>query len=261
MKVIISTPCFAGLMHVRYLNSFIHTLIGASKMGVNLGSYTLENESLISRARCYHASCFLRDGADKLFMIDSDISWTWEQAERILRSEHPIIGGTYPLKTFPLQLNMNATKEHRDKYFTMPNPRSPENFRKFATEQADDLGEVMVDNIPTGFLLVDKIVFQTIVKKGLAAPYTHVDPITGALEQCYEFFPVGVRKPGGSYLSEDWGFCDLARQAGFDIYLNTKVITAHAGLFVYEVPAELQISAKQLEATDPEEKEYFDPAP
>jgi hypothetical protein len=48
-----------------------------------------------------------------------------------------------------------------------------------------------------------------------------------------DFFPIGLRDIEGTdvkaYETEDWGFCSVAREAGFKIYLQSKCVVDHLG--------------------------------
>jgi hypothetical protein len=45
--------------------------------------------------------------------------------------------------------------------------------------------------------------------------------------ECYPFFELGTDAAGEFYLSEDWNFCDKARQAGLKVYIHTGILIGH----------------------------------
>lgn len=211
MRILIATPCFGGQLTTQYLGSALQTVHGFMSDDISHAFYLLDNESLIPRARNKCAQYALDKGYDKLLFIDADMVWKYEDVQRLLKSEHKIVGGTYPLKMYPIKLNFNPLPEA--KVESLPE-------------------EVEVRHLPTGFMLIDRSVLETLIDEG-AESYTTLDAVTGQTVECHDFFPVGVKEE--RYLSEDWGFCELARSAGFKIYLNTKVILGHIGTHQYKV--------------------------
>src|SRR3990167_2439678 len=135
MRIMIGTPCGGGVVSTQYMLSFLtshdamnqhkHEIyrqliqqfpggfqegnqqhINAMTQAMNqhtmdIGIYTLTGESLLARGRNHIAAQMLYGGWDKLFFIDADTGWTWEDFKQIAMSPHPIIGGVVPLKMYP----------------------------------------------------------------------------------------------------------------------------------------------------------------
>ncbi len=124
--------------------------------------------------------------------------------------------------------------------------RKPDHFFRYADECADpETGEVEVKHLPTGFMLVDRSVLETL-KEG--SPSFLMKANESAEELRYwDMFPAGVI--GGRYETEDWFFCSIAREAGHPAYLNTRVIVDHWGRFNYCLPRSVGFAA----APEPEQ--------
>jgi hypothetical protein len=84
--------------------------------------------------------------------------------------------------------------------------------------------------VGAGFLLVRRSVF---VALSLGAA-TLID--TGAEKPWWLFWPAGAvpRGAGTEYLSEDYGFCHLARRAGFRVWLDRQCRVPHVGQMVFQ---------------------------
>lgn len=217
MKVLIATPAYAGLVTIGYVGSLIDTLNYCMADNVEARWWTTGTESLIPRARNNAAAYALEQGFDRLFFIDADLEWTPPQFVMILRAGEAILGGTYPSKALPLRLNYNP--------LAAGGPgRSPEHLSKLP-RNARGLCEVR--HVPTGFLCIDVPCLRRLTAH--AKPYT-----THAGEARWDLFPTGPADDG-SYESEDWGFCSLARAFGERIFLHPEVILPHTGVFKYEV--------------------------
>lgn len=196
-----------------------------------VGLYTLAQESLLARGRNHCAQKAMVESWDKLFFIDADSQWTPEDFMKILESPYPITGGTVPLKTYPIVLNYLPFKDDQDKYCAPWNGlKTPESMWAMADEKGR---YVKVPKVGTAFLCID-------VKKALnklaphAQHYQYPNPGTGYNETHWRLFGEGPLND--DYNSEDWFFCDLARQHGFDVVIDTDVTIAHRGEHLFCAP-------------------------
>lgn len=229
MKLLICTPAYAGQVTSQYLQSMLMTSHGLIADQISFSLHNLETESLIPRARNTCAAYALDHGFTRLFFIDADMIWKYEDFKRILDSDSPIIGGTYPTKGFPIQINYNPVEENE--FFH--SDRTEKNFKAFRAAYANEKGEAEVLHIPTGFMCIKTSVFMDLVDRELVRSYGYRTGTNEIVESRYDFFPSGVHN--GNYLSEDWGFCELARAAGYKIMLNTKTVLGHTGVTHYRM--------------------------
>ena len=233
MKVLFGMPCYGGQMMSDTDLAFVETRSGLQQDGIDFAKYVLSNESLVHRARNKIANEMLSGKYDKLMWIDSDIGWKYADLRRLLFSDKPVIGGTYPMKTYPITLNFNCLPEHF-KYFKRN--KTMQEYYKWAKECADpNTGEVEVMHVPTGFLLTDKSVFFTLKDK--VEQYDSYDFHTGKKTVMYDFFPSKV--VNRCLESEDWGFSRICRENGIKIYMNTRSITTHTGTHCFRAEPEV----------------------
>lgn len=181
------------------------------------------------RNRCAHRA--INGKFDKLLFIDADISWEGLDILKLLKSDKKIIGGTYPLKAFPIRLNFVPKHEEN----LAPNF----DVQKYVDERADENGELEVHRIPTGFLMIDVSVFKDL--EPFVQSYHHRDPMLGEEEHEKMFFPKNIDATG-FYNMEDWGFCEAAQKAGHKIYWQTKVVVDHVGTHTYSARIPLEES-------------------
>lgn len=168
-------------------------------------------DALIGRSRSVACTRFLEKGlSDYMLFVDDDIQFRPQEVEKIyqeLKHGKDLVGGCYPVKR---------------------------------AEQLASWGNVPIDGlvhpceyVATGFLGVSLKGLQTMVDK-LNMPLLHPDLAC----RCYPFFESGVSKTSNDdliYISEDWDFCDKARQAGMETYLHTGVWVEHEGPTVWTV--------------------------
>jgi hypothetical protein len=229
MRLVIGTPAYGGLFHNNYVESLIDTVTGLNRDGVTFMFRGVSNDALINRARNTIADEAIRWNADKLLFIDADVGWKWEDVRALLDSDKLVVGGTYPKKAFPVDLNYNVNDEHKSIY-------GPEGHKDMASHErlkafADPrTGEVAIRHLPTGFMMIDIKVFYLLNDK--VAAYRRLGR-NKAPKQFRNYFPIRVHD--GLLESEDWGFCTTCREHGIEIYLNTNVIVTHRGSHLFEM--------------------------
>lgn len=172
-------------------------------------------DALIDRARCINATQFLENSdCDVHLSIDSDITgFTVEDTQRLcdLAVEYDIVGGVYVCrakKTWPASFYLDGD----------------------VVVHAFDHTPVEVKYLATGFLAVHRRVFETLAETTpVAAPsdakhfYTFYQPMLYADDDIGEAIE----------LSEDWAFCQRAKDAGFKCYIDPAIRLGHIGTYVY----------------------------
>ncbi len=254
MRVLIATPCGGGQVTVQYLLSIMETYnqaqIYKSQMAqqiiagtpgfnqadpqhvqglqltlnqttIDIGLYTLAGESLLQRGRNHLAQVALTQAWDKLFFIDADAGWTFEQFMKVAMSPNPVTAGLCPLKIYPTSLNFLPFNED-EKYFDNA-VRSFDGTKKMAAGHGSPL--IKVPFVGTAFLCIDTSVLRKLSET--TPHYIYPNPRSGEPESHWDFFNCG--SVNETYLSEDWSFCHRAREVGFDVWIDTDVITTHTG--------------------------------
>ncbi len=243
LRVLVGTPAGGSMVTLQYMLSFISTAQGCrdrrkGKRAIDLGLYTLGNESLISRGRNHIAAIAMYQKWDRLIFIDSDQGWTYEQFEKIIDSDKPIIGGVSPLKTLPIALNF-LPKEDDEHYF-------PDRMRSYesllAMREGHKRAEINIGYIGTGFLCIDVKVFLKLAE--FAEPFRYPNPKTGQLVTHWDFF--STRPMSKRCVSEDWGFINLARQHGFEPWINADVCVTHTGSMTFDARMGADITPEQM---------------
>lgn len=162
-------------------------------------------DALIGRSRSIVASSFLRaNESDILLFVDGDILFEPSDVTKLyeaVKAGHDIIGGGYLLSSG----------------------------RGFALRPWEGIatpdGQIQeVEYISTGFLAITRAALIQIRDK-LGLPTLH----EGLGIECCPYFESGVDLSGRHhfYMSEDWDFCDKAREAGLKIYWHSDVLVGH----------------------------------
>jgi len=181
-------------------------------------------DSLVARARNKLAAEFLRSDCTHLLFLDTDLIFSPQHIARLLAHGEPLVAGIYPKKQRELGWVLNALDEGS------PGP--------------DARGLEPVKYAGTGCLLIAREVLVAMVARWPELLYRPDElpadlPDDAPEARAWDFFSCGVwqcpRTGLRRYLSEDWYFCQRARELGYDILADTQVILKHVGQFVYPV--------------------------
>lgn len=178
-----------------------------------LRSYSMEiayvsDGPYIGRARNAIASYFLQKTAiPKLVFIDMDIKFSPTDFQYLLEGESAIVGGVYYIK---------SAAKHQVAAIRKDKKPPPDGFR----------GRLEVARTGTGFMAIHRRVFLELVEGLWVEPYRDYER-----KRQWNFFPMPITNE--ELLSEDWGFCDVARKAGFKIWLDTRIQLLHEGTALY----------------------------
>jgi hypothetical protein len=239
-RIFLAAPLYGNLLHFGFFQSVMNLSLSCLKSGIHLGQKYVGCDSLVPRARNRLVAHFLDTQDTDLLFIDSDISFSTEDALSLIARPEPIIAGVYPRKQLDWGRIIQAAKagvgpDQLPYYGFIPvmNWSQPGDFSLDYPIEVRHLG--------TGFLRIQRQVFETMISKlgqAITFDYSGDEPLfqgrTG-----YDFFPIGpdVRYPLGSgarqYHSEDWGFSELARITGFKLYAAPWVELVHSGYMDY----------------------------
>lgn len=226
-RVFVSTPCDDG--HRLCFWDSLRALERASLRGHTRHRYrihTTPGDSLVPRARNHHAHHFYFETADDVLLsLDSDLDFCVGDIEQLLDDPGPVMAGRYAIKQAELRWCFNQIPGEKVDPFTQ---------REF------------VSTAGTGFLAAFRHVYGTIIAEAAAWPHWRIryndDQSRAVLHDLYFngvvhdplYFP---GYPAGRYLSEDWGFCYLARKHGFPVVCDHRVTAFHEGAVKYPLGA------------------------
>lgn len=235
LRVLIATPASGSMVTLQYFASFFAMYDGVIKSNqknpqkrqIDLSVYTLGHESLISRGRDHCAAIALHQKWDKLFFVDADMGWTFEQFEAIARSEKPIIAGVAPLKTLPIA--MNYLPKQNDEFYYKDRIRSYPSL--LAMRAGHGVAEINVGYVGTAFMCID-VAKVLMPLSEHAEPFRYPNPQTGVLMTHWQFFK--TQPINKMCMSEDWGFLNFAREHGIEPHINADVTVTHTGSFTFD---------------------------
>lgn len=190
----------------------------------------LWNDALIGRSRSLMCTEFLKSDADVMIIIDDDIVFEdgdfWKIVEGC-RATRGIYGAGYVTR---------STKPHLTSR-VFPNT-------EVLWAQGPVRRPVEIQYLATGFFALHRDVLEAMIDHRFDdADGGHVvaECQLGADRPFFPFFsPFQVMEPYGDesrrhYLSEDWAFCNRARQLDFKVWMDQSIVLQHLGVYPYTV--------------------------
>ena len=216
-SIFIATPCYGGMVCQEYTQSLLSLLMCCFQSRVNCSFNLASNESLITRGRNHMVSQFMNSGCTHMIFIDADISFQGSDVLKLLRHNLPVVCGAYPLKT-----------DESNYVFNLKDANKLNRFKDTTIFEVLDAG--------TGFMMIQKHVFE---KFGEAHPellYTpdHIRTANfDGTRKIHAFFDTVIDPKSNRYLSEDYMFCQWARELGIKVWMCPWMRLKHMGSYIF----------------------------
>jgi hypothetical protein len=204
---------------------------------------TFDGDALISRTRSQLATKFIENpelaGADVMVIIDDDVQFQPDDFWKIVdgaREKQAPYGGIYVTRS---REPHTAALGH------------PEQNIKFGEGQEP----VSIRYLATGFMAVPRKVLQDIIDHPGFKTVHGTEPLVRCTQgvgsfPMWDFFRCFEIEEGDGrihYLSEDWAFCERARQCGYEVWADPSIILQHRCV-VSTTVADLAIQGHALSA-------------
>lgn len=196
MKILVAIPTMDGKVCMETAGAMLHEQMLARESGDQIQFLWLAFTSLITQARNKLMAGFLASDCERLFFLDSDVSWETGDLLKVAKSPAYVVGGAYRYKRDPQDY--------------------PVGF--MADRSRDGNGLILVEYLPFGFVAVAKSVPYRLMEAE-DRPYEHMG------EKFHAFFTSPYK--GGCMFGEDAAFCQDCRTIGIPIYLQPDVTLTH----------------------------------
>lgn len=147
MKIVATIPQRDGNTHIRTVESINQAMRVSAAEGWDFQVITMLGQTVIPWARRDLVSQALALGADKIVMIDDDVSFTGAQFKTLIEAPVTFITGNYPIR--PLVQGAPALMPTARWQDAMPGPY-------------DERGLAAVDKAGFGFMRADRDVFDAL---------------------------------------------------------------------------------------------------
>lgn len=209
-NLMIATPSHSGKVDINYHVSLLLAGADLAKKGV---TYMMDyNVGMsIDWARSQMATTFLKSDCTHLLFIDDDMAFSADLPYRLLCENVDIVAVPYRRKISKTLFNIR----HGVYVKTIPG-------RPYM---------IGVDSIATGMMMIRRNVFEKLASK---VPEFLYDENGEKGKLFFRHDLVDDEMVGGvSYMGEDYYFCKLAREAGFDIWAYADEDIVHVGQYGY----------------------------
>jgi glycosyltransferase involved in cell wall biosynthesis len=212
-KLMIGLPAYDYKVTVSMAVSLMKLSQMVLQHGIDIQVNSICGCSVVSRARNVIAKQFLESDCDHLMFIDADMTFDPESVIRLMawNQERGIVAGAYvarkEAKTYILSIDGGNGINGTHGKITM-----------------DEDGLVRAYRVATGFMMIQKQVFTKLAEQH--PEWKHMD--TNSPQMLYSFFDFLVTPEG--MIGEDFLFCDRAREAGFEVWIDPTIKLGHMGV-------------------------------
>jgi len=161
-------------------------MVGSSRVPISL--INVQN-AYVDLARNLGVRKALTQNADYVLFCDSDMSFPPDALHRLLAADKDIIGANYIRRAQP--------------HTSLAKP--------MGNESAEVAGIVEVEQLPTGFVLIKRVVFES-----MPEPWFWLSMNGRSTTESLDHYMNGI-------LGEDYHFCDKAREHGIRIWMDTEL--------------------------------------
>lgn len=230
----VATPMYGGMCSGLYTKSIGHLTADFTQRGIPVFIGYLFNESLITRARNTLVYLFLKTPCTHLIFIDGDIGFQPKDVLSLMEADKDIIGGAYPRKS----IDWEGVGRAADEGITAPEALMHRGLSYVLAELAEGTYErstpIEARYIGTGFLMIKRGVFEALADK---VPTYSADCSTLGedlyCKEVREYFATSIDQQSRRLLSEDYHFCKLAMENGFQVHAAPWVDLAHVGTYTF----------------------------
>jgi hypothetical protein len=269
-NVLIAMPCYGGQVYVETAKAVMNLRNALLERNISSEWFTITGESLIPRARNACVAYCLAKSFTHLLFIDADIVFDANAVIRLIEKDKDICGVVYPMKKLDTSEVCTRTldmlkwdKIKEDILANVDIKTVIEEAKKMInpdTIHVKSLNYVVgvddnvtrdnewlrVKEIGTGFLLIKRDVLANMTIKYSYLKYKNDGPQYDAMApnmKNYFYLLFDCRCVNGRYLSEDYAFCQLAREMGYEIWVDLSGCLSHIGRFAYKGNLLLKLAA------------------
>ena len=234
-SLVIGTPCSGGQVSWLYTASLLKLQGACARRNISLGFLIQPGDSLITRARQTVVAHFLQDfRATHLLFIDADIGFEPEQVFRLIDFGQDFTAAAYPIKKINWDLVPGAVAAGR-----MPLESAALNYAVEADPSAPLVirdGFVKAQYVGTGFMMIRRNALVRMIERypdlHYAREHKGDDPLVNSPWRS-ALFNCMIDESTGTYLSEDYSFCQRWTQMGGEIWVDYTSRLNHVGTAIF----------------------------
>jgi hypothetical protein len=243
-KLFLAAPMYGGQCAGMFAKSVADLSSICTSNGIELRSYFLFNESLITRARNYCVDEFMRSDCTHMMFIDSDIGFDPRDVLAMLAlqsddSEYDVLAGPYPKKC----ISWEKIKLAVDKGVADEDPNVLEKYvGDFVFNPKGGGGNIRIDvpvevmEVGTGFMMTRRSAFEKFEKAfphySYKPDHVRTEAFDGSRE-IMQYFQAEIDPVSKRYLSEDYWFCQKMIEIGGKVWYCPWMKLQHVGSYIF----------------------------
>lgn len=204
---IFATPSYSHSVTLDFLRSWTETSWLLFQNGIDHGRIDRGGDCFVDKVRNKFVQEFLDGKGTDLFFLDDDLGWPAAKVLEFIERPEPILAGVYPKKAddmdWPVALDANAE----------------------TGELITDQGLYAAHFAGCGFLKIKREVLEAIVPH---VPRFKDVELGGKIKEFPHVFQTCVNSDGW-YQGEDVSFFRLAKQYGYDLWIDPDIHFKHRG--------------------------------
>lgn len=244
-SIFIGTPMYGGQCAGMFCKSTNDLASLSAKYGIETRFYYLFNESLVQRARNYVVDEFMRSDCTHLMFIDSDVGFRANDVLTLLAiqtlnpDQYDVVTGPYPKKTIAWEKVKKAVEMGKaENPFDLDLYTADYVFNPIKGQTSFRLDEpVEVSEAGTGFMLIPRSALEKYRDAYPQLRYLPDHVRTQNFDGTREitaFFDCAIDPNSKRYLSEDYFFCQKAREIGIKIHMCPWMELQHVGSYIFK---------------------------
>lgn len=243
-RLFLAVPMYGGQCAGMFAKSVADLTAICTSHGIEMRSYFLFNESLITRARNYCVDEFMRSGMTHMMFIDSDIGFDPRDVLAMLAlqsddTEYDVLAGPYPKKC----ISWEKIKMAVDKGIADEDPNVLEKYvGDYVFNPKGGGGQIRIDipvevsEVGTGFMMTRRSAFEKFEKAFPQYSYKPDHVRTEAFDgsrEIMQYFQAEIDPKSKRYLSEDYWFCQKMIDIGGKVWYCPWMKLQHVGSYIF----------------------------
>lgn len=206
-SLFVAVPSYDGKINIKTAFNMAQLTAMAGQHGLSIMFGHLSGCSIITVARNALVNKFLASDCTDLLFLDADVVASADDVMRLLAqsTNKDIAAGLYPRRAI-------------DKNFFVDIPHDENGDMIF------DGSMLKVNRIGTGFMMIKRYVLEKLIADHPEWEYETAPDEGGTNFAVFDFENVN-----GKYTGEDYLFCDRARAAGFEVWVDVEISLPHVG--------------------------------
>lgn len=225
-SILFLLPQYGGMVTTQFFESMLEWSQAAEEYGVKWNWLIDPGATLLPMARSQLVQMAMEvDGWTHICMVDNDMGWTPKDLCELILADKDVIGGLAPVKNYPLVVN--SSTEYARGIYEREGPLAK---CKYIGSGMMVIKRETIEKMHDFYR--DTLSFRTVDGHRDKQKFYNVVDLFACVTN-------GMHEDGDDlYLSEDYAFCQRARDAGLEVWSHTEVNPSHTGAHTFSFDGE-----------------------